>query len=350
MPLHRLNLELHARGLALENLGDIAYQTIAGAISTGTHGTGRSLGGLATQVTGLRLIAGDGSLIDCSAEVEPAVFHAARVGLGALGMISTVTLRCPPAFNLHAIEAPMPVDTVLGSLDELAGGNDHFEFFWFPHTDWALTKRNNRTHRPLSPRSRWREFLDDTLVNNVAFGALCRLGRWRPSLIPPLLAKLPPPGGAEYVDKSYEVFVSPRLVRFYEMEYGIPREAAREAFNEVRRYIERSGLVITFPVEVRFVAGDDIPLSMAYGRDTCCIAVHVYQGTHYHQYFEAVEQIMSGYGGRPHWGKLHFQTAETLASRYPEWDRFQAVRARLDPEGRFSNPYLERVLGPVAGG
>ena len=175
-------------------------------------------------------------------------------------------------------------------------------------------------------------------------------GAWRPSLIPPLLARLSPPGGAEYVDKSYEVFVSPRLVRFYEMEYGIPREAAADAFNAVRRYIERSGLVITFPVEVRFAAGDDIPLSMAYGRDTCYIAVHVYQGTHYQQYFEAVEQIMNGYGGRPHWGKLHFQTAETLAPRYPEWDRFQAVRARLDPAGRFSNPYLERVLGPVAGG
>jgi len=350
MSLHRLNVELQVRGLALENLGDIAYQTIAGAISTGTHGTGRSLGGLATQVTGLRLIASDGSLVDCSAEMEPEVFHAARVGLGALGIISTVTLRCLPAFNLHAFETPMPVDTVLGSLDELVGGNDHFEFFWFPHTGWALTKRNNRTDRPLSPRSRWSEFRDDILVNNVAFGALCRLGRWRPSLIPPLLGRLPPPGAAEYVDKSYEVFVSPRLVRFYEMEYAIPREAAVEAFNEVRRYIERSGLVITFPVEMRFAAGDDIPLSMAYGRDTCYIAVHVYQGTHYQQYFEAVEQIMIGYGGRPHWGKLHFQTAETLALRYPEWDRFQAVRARLDPTGRFSNPYLNRVLGPVVGG
>jgi FAD-linked oxidoreductase len=350
MPLHRLNVELRARGLALENLGDIAYQTIAGAISTGTHGTGRSLGGLATQVTGLRLISGDGSLIDCSAETEPAVFHAARVGLGALGMISTVTLRCPPAFNLHAIEAPMPVDTVLNSLDELLAGNDHFEFFWFPHTGWALTKRNNRTDRPISPRSRWQEFRDDILVSNVAFGALCRLGRLRPSLIPPLLAKLPPPSGAEHVDESYKVFASPRLVRFYEMEYAIPQEAAAEALNEVRRYINRSGLVITFPVEMRFVAGDDIPLSMAYGRDTCYIAVHVYQGTHYQQYFEAVEQIMSGYGGRPHWGKLHFQTAETLAPRYPQWDRFQAVRARLDPAGRFSNRYLERVLGLVDGG
>jgi len=244
----------------------------------------------------------------------------------------------------------MPVDTVLGSLDELLAANDHFEFFWFPHTDWALTKRNNRTDRPLSPRGRWQEFRDDMLVSNMAFGALCRLGRLRPSLIPPLLAKLPPPGGAEYVDESYRVFVSPRLVRFYEMEYAIPQEAAAEALNEVRRYIDRSGLVITFPVEVRFVAGDDIPLSMAYARDTCYIAVHVYQGTHYQQYFEAVEQIMNGYGGRPHWGKLHFQTAETLAARYPEWDRFQAVRARLDPAGRFSNPHLERVLGPVAGG
>jgi len=343
----RLSEELDRNGLALENLGDINYQSISGAISTATHGTGRAFGGIATQVTGLRLIAGDGSILECSAEKEPEVFSAARVGLGALGIISTVTLRCVKTFNLRALEVPERVDQVLERLDENIRENDHFEFFWVPNTGWALTKRNERTDSPLATRGRWREFRDDILVNNIAFAALCRIGRLRPSLIPRVARALPQTGRTEYVDKSYRVFASPRLVRFYEMEYAVPLEAGIEAFNRVRRFLKQSGLIPIFPVEVRFTAGDDIPLSTAGGRDSCYIAVHVFEGMQYQQYFEAVEDIMNDYGGRPHWGKLHFQTAETLAARYPQWDAFQSVRARLDPEGRFSNPYLDRVLGPV---
>lgn len=341
----QLNEELDARGLALPNLGDIAYQSIAGAIATATHGTGRALGGIATQVVGMRLVAGDGAVVECSADQEPEVFRAARVGLGALGIVSTVTLLCVPAFRLHAIEEPMRVDAVLAALDEHVEGNDHFEFFWVPHTGWALTKRNNRTDAPPAPRGRWQEFRDDILMSNVAFGALCRLGRLRPSLIPRLSKMVPSVGRVEYVDKGYRVFASPRMVRFYEMEYAIPREACAEALNRLRDYVDRSGLRISFPVEVRFTAGDDCSLSTAFGRESCYIAVHVYQGMHYQQYFEAVEGIMNGYGGRPHWGKLHFQTAETLAPRYPEWEQFCRVRARLDPDGRFTNAYLDRVLG-----
>jgi FAD-linked oxidoreductase len=347
--LSRLNEELEALGLAMENLGDIAYQSIAGAISTATHGTGARFGGLATQVAGLRIIAGDGSVIECSEEREPEVFRAARVGLGALGVISAVTLKCVPAFNLRAVEMPIRVDEVLESLEEHIRENEHFEFFWVPHTGWALTKRNNRTDDPLAPRGRWQELRDDYLLTNFTFGALARLGRLRPSLIPRLVRIVPGGGRLEYVDKGYRVFASPRLIRFYEMEYAIPAQAATEALNRVREYIKRSGLKISFPVEVRFAAADDIPLSTASGRDTCYIAVHVFEGTHYQQYFEGVEHIMNDYDGRPHWGKLHFQTAATLTTRYPEWDAFQQVRARLDPKGVFSNPYLERVLGPAGG-
>ncbi len=348
IPLSQLNEELDRRGLAMENLGDIAYQSIAGAISTATHGTGKDLGGLATQAIGLRLIAGDGSIIDCSADSEPEVFQAARVGLGALGVISTVTLQCVDAFNLHVVEMPMRVDEVLESLDEHLAANDHFEFFWVPGTGWALTKRNNRTEKPLAPRGRWQEFRDDILISNIGFGLVCRIGRLRPSLIPRVAKAIPSTGRTEYIDKSYRVFASPRLIRFYEMEYSIPADAAIAAFNRVREYVRRSGLILSFPVEMRFTAGDDIPLSTASGRPSCYIAIHVYQHTHYQQYFEAVEHIMNDYGGRPHWGKLHFQTAETLAPRYPDWGAFQKVRTRLDPDGRFSNPYLDRVLGPIA--
>ena len=332
----------------MENMGDIAYQSIAGAISTATHGTGARFGGIATQVAGMRIIAGDGSIIDCSPERDPEVFHTARVGLGALGVISEVTLRAVAAFNLRAVESPVRVDDLLASLDEHVADNDHFEFFWVPHTGWALTKWNARTDDPERPRPRWQAFKDDYLMSNVAFGALNRAGRLWPSLVPRLSRMIPSSGRVEYVDRGYRVFASPRLVRFYEMEYAIPAEACAEALNRVRAYVRQSGLMISFPVEVRFTAADGIPLSTAYGRKSCYIAVHMYQGTQYQQYFEAVEDIMDDYGGRPHWGKLHYQTSETLAPRYPEWDRFQQVRRRLDPHGVFTNAYLDRVLGKIS--
>ena len=344
--LEDLNEHLDRRGLALPNLGDIVYQTIAGATSTSTHGTGPLLTGLAGQIVAMRLVLADGSAVDCSPTEESELFHCARVGLGALGIISTVTVGVVPAFNLAAVEEPMRVDDVLAAIDEHVDGNDHFEFYWVPHTGWALTKRNNRTTEALSRRGRLVEWRDDYLVQNYAFGALCRVGRVRPRWIPKLAKALPSAGRVSYVDRSYRVFASPRLVRFYEMEYAIPREAGVEALGRVRRFVEDSGLLLSFPVEVRFTAPDDIPLSTANGRESCYIAVHVFEGMEYRPYFEGVERIMDAYGGRPHWGKLHFQTARTLAERYPEWERFAAVRDRVDPERRFSNAYLERVLGP----
>ena len=348
IPLHRLSPELDARGLALQNMGDIDCQTIAGATQTATHGTGLRFGNLSSQIVGLRLVTADGSVIDCSPEQEPEVFDSARVGLGALGVLSTVTLQCEPAFRLHAVEEPMRVDEVLADLDELVEGNDHFEFFWVPHTGWALTKRNRRTDEPARPRSRRKEWVDDVLVTNVLFGAACRVGRWRPSLVPRVAKLIPSSGRVEYTDRSDKVFTSPRYVHFLEMEYAIPREAVPEALNRVRALVDQLGIQLSFPVEVRMTAGDDIPLSTAHGRETGYIAVHVYRGTPFDAYFTGVEGIMDTYGGRPHWGKMHFQSHETLAPRYPAWDRFQTMRARLDPTGRFANPYLDRVLGPAA--
>ena len=347
IPLHRLSDELDARGLALENMGDIDQQSVSGATQTATHGTGLRFRNLSSQIVGLRLVTADGSVLECSESENADVLDAARVGLGALGLVSTVTLQCVPAFRLHAVEEPMPVEDVLADLDELVATNDHYEFYWVPHTRWALTKRNRRTDEPARPRPRAREWVDDMALNNYAFGVLCRVGRWRPSLIPRLARIIPNTGRLDYVDRSDRVFTSPRKVRFWEMEYGIPREALPEALNRVRKLVDEMGMEISFPVEVRVVAPDDIPLSTAHGRETGYIAVHVYRGTPYDTYFTGVERIMDSYGGRPHWGKLHFQRAETLATRYPRWDDFQRVRSRLDPEGRFANPYLDRVLGPV---
>jgi L-gulono-1,4-lactone dehydrogenase len=343
--LEHLNEVLDGRGLAMPNLGDIAYQTVTGATATATHGTGARLPGLAAQIVGLRIVTGDGSVVSCSADDEPEVFHCARVGVGALGLVSTVTLQLVPAFHVRAVNEPMRVDAVLADLDALVDENDHFEFFWVPHTGWALTKRNNRTTDPLAPRSRVRQWWDQMAMENLAFGVVCRLGRLRPDWIPRLARALPSSGRQEYVDRSYKVFASPRHVRFYEMEYEIPREACPEALNRVRRFVDDEGLMLSFPVEVRFTAADDIPLSTGYGRPNAYIAVHVFERTEYEPYFRGVERIMDDYAGRPHWGKLHFQSADTLAPRYPEWDRAQAVRRRLDPEGRFANAYTRHVFG-----
>ncbi len=343
--LHRLNGELASRGLALENLGDIAYQSVAGAIATATHGTGIAFGGLATTVVGLRLVTGDGTVVDCSPDAERAVWTAARVGVGALGVVSRVTLQCVPAFNLHAVEEARPVDEVLDDLDALVDGNDHFEFFWIPGTRWALTKRNRRTSEPARPRRRWQAFRSDVVADNLAFGAMLRVGRHRPDWVPRIARRIPSAGRQDYVERSDRVFASPRLVRFLEMEYAVPREAFPSAFAAVRALERRIGVPVGFPVECRFTAGDDIPLSTASGRDTAYIAVHVGTGAPHDQYFTGVEAIMDEHDGRPHWGKLHYQRAATLAPRYPRWDDFQAVRARLDPAGRFANPYTDRVLG-----
>jgi len=343
--LSKLNQALYENSLAMQNLGDIAYQTIAGAISTSTHGTGAKFTGIANQVVALRIVLADSSIVECSANVNAQLFSCARVGLGALGLISTVTLKVVPAFNLAVIEEPMRVDDVLQNLDLHVDSNDHFEFFWVPHTGWALTKRNNRNNLPIEPMSKMSHWYSKTLMENYAFGAVCMLGKARPSLIPKLAKALPSSGRNEFSDASHKVFASKRIIKFYEMEYAIPREACAEALNRVRRMVTDSGFFLNFPVEVRFTAPDEIPLSTASNRESAYIAVHIYKGMNYVPYFKEVESIMNSYEGRPHWGKLHFQSAATLASRYPQWDVFQAVRNQVDPKRMFSNQYLETVLG-----
>ncbi len=347
--IRELSRQLIAHGLALENLGDIDIQTIAGAISTATHGTGAKLGNIPSQVSELTLVLADGSTLVCSPEREPEVFRAARVGLGALGVIAEVTLRCVPAFTLRGVDEPAPLAETLERFEELALGNDHFEFFVFPHAESALTRTNNRTDEPPRPRGRLAAYAQDVLLTNTAFGAFCRVGRRFPSRIPQinrLVMRLA--GRSTRVDRSAAIFASPRLVRFTEMEYALPRERTPDAVSRVMEMIEQRGFAVPFPIEVRTVAPDEAFLSTAGERDSGFVAVHMYERMEWQPYFRAVEAIMDELDGRPHWGKRHFQTAATLRPRYPHWDRFQAVRARLDPAGRFANAWTERVLGPLA--
>jgi L-gulonolactone oxidase len=346
--LRKLNAGLAAFDLAMANLGDIDKQTVSGAISTGTHGTGARLGGLATQVVALDLVTADGSVLHCSAEENPDVFNAARISVGALGVITSLTLQCVPAFLLRAQERPLPLPEVLDGFDELADGNDHFEFYWFPHTDLALTKRNNRVASGVgaSPISRLRGWVDDELLSNKVFELTNRLATRQPGLVPRINRIASRALSArEYVDASYKVFCSERNVVFRESEYAVPREHAVDVIRRLRSWIDSSGSRIPFPIEVRVAAADDIWLSTAHGRDTAYIAIHQYHRLPHDEYFQAFERIVADYDGRPHWGKLHTLTASDLRTRYPRFDDFLEVRDRLDPDRTFTNPYTRHVFG-----
>jgi FAD-linked oxidoreductase len=346
--LKTLNAELDRLGLAMTNLGDIDAQTIAGAISTGTHGTGARFGGISTQVAALELVLADGSVVTCSPDERQELFAAGRVGLGALGVISTVTLRTEPAFVLAAEERPEPLDDVLAALDANCADNDHFEFYWFPYGRNALTKRNNRMPAGTTPEplSRTRQFVEYQLMENTVFGAVCRVGRAIRPLVRPLNRLSSAVLSARaYRDVSHRVFVTNRTVRFVESEYAVPRAAVGEVLAELRTRAPKLADPVMFPVEIRVAAADDIWLSTAYERDSAYIAIHQFVGMPYRRYFDLFESIAGAVGGRPHGGKMHSLDADALRTRYPRFDDFTALRAKVDPDRKFANPYLDRVLG-----
>ncbi|WP_285656227.1 D-arabinono-1,4-lactone oxidase [Actinomycetospora sp. NBRC 106375] len=351
--LRALNTALDAHGLAMANLGDIDAQTISGAVATGTHGTGARLGGVATQVVALDLVLADGSVVHCSAGDE--LFEAARIGLGAFGVVTGLTLQCVPAFTLRAVERPEPLDDVLTGLDALLTGDDdgadHVEFYWFPYGSQALVKRNTRVDPadappPLHPV---RRFLEYDVVENAAFGALCRVARALPRTAVPLGRVAGSVLSArEYGDRSHRVFTTRRRVRFVESEWAFPRDRLAGVLDDLRALVPRLEHPVLFPVEVRVAAADDVWLSTAYGRDTAYVAIHQYVGAPREEYFTGFAEIAAAAGGRPHWGKVHPLDAAALRERYPRFDDVRRVRRDVDPGGLFTNPHLDRVLGPVA--
>ncbi|MBX3092964.1 MAG: FAD-binding protein [Cryobacterium sp.] len=346
--LFQLPALLAPHGLAMENLGDIDAQTIAGATSTGTHGTGGSFRGLAAQLVGATIVTADGGVLRVSEAENVELWPAARLGLGALGILVDVTVQCVPAFALHALEQPEPLAAVLEDFSARVEAVDHFEFYWFAHTETVLTKTNTRLapDTELAPLGAVRRWFDDTLMANGVFEATCALGHALPPVVPGinrLATRLW--GNREFSDVSTSVFATRRTVRFREMEYAIPREAIPDALRAIRALIDSRGWRVSFPIEVRAAASDDLWLSTAHGRETGYIAVHRYWRENHLDYFRAVEDVMRGFDGRPHWGKIHFQDAESLAALYPRFGDFVAVRDRLDPERLFANAYLDRVLG-----
>ncbi len=339
---------LNPLGLALENMGDVDRQTVSGATSTGTHGTGVAIGGLSSRVTGATLVTGRGEVLVVSEDENAELLPAVALGLGALGVLATVTIQCVPRYLLRAVEEPLPFDAVLAEFEARSRAADHFEFFWFPHTEGARTKTNTRLPltagtRPLGSASR---FLDEELVNNGALGALVGVGRWAPAATPRINRMIESVSSRrDYTDESHRVFITRRRVRFREMEYALPLQAVPGAIRELRAMIERRGFRVSFPIEVRSAAADPLWLSTAHERESGYVAVHRYFRDPDREYFREAEAILAAHEGRPHWGKMHTLGADELRGRYPRFDDFLAVRERLDPDRVFANPYLDRVLG-----
>ena len=341
-----LNRALDSLGLAMANLGDIDRQTIAGAISTGTHGTGATMPNLPAQVAAIDLLTADGKVHELDEGETSDLLRAARVAIGSLGVITAVTLRTVPAFNLHRVDEPMPLDRVLADFDELTAANEHFEFFVFPYTDTALTICRNSTDRPPAPRSRFERYVGDVVIENGLGDLALRLTGKVPSVIPKT-ARFSSRfmSQAEQIDVSHECFANYRTIRFNEMEYAVPRESGPEALARVLDLIRSKSMPLAMPIECRVVPADDNLISPVSGRDSTYIAIHQYAGLEWQPYFREIERIFDSYDGRPHWGKHHFQTAETLAPRYPAWEEFARIRDLLDPNRTFTNEYVRTVLG-----
>lgn len=348
-PLHVLSPELWRRGLALPNLGDIDRQTISGAISTGTHGTGLHFAGLGAGVTGIEMVCADGSLLTITDRQDADQVAGMTIGLGALGIVTAYELQCVPAFLLEALEQPDRLEAVLDSLDERVESSDHFEFYWFPHTDRVQTKTNTRiadTDR-IVPLANWRAKLDDDLLSNRVFEGVNRVTARIPRLAPAANAVS---GRAlsrrSYTDRSYQVFSTIRNVRFRESEFSIPRAQLPAVLRELAAYTDRRAEMVSFPVEVRFIGADDRWLSTSYERESAYLAVHQYHRRDHANYFKAFWSILEGHEARPHWGKMHELYAGDLRPLYPRFDDFVALRNRLDPDRVFTNHYLDTVLGP----
>jgi FAD/FMN-containing dehydrogenase len=313
----RLGEPLLAAGLALENQGDIDYQALAGAISTGTHGTGLGFGSLSSCATELRLILASGEPVTCSATSEPDLFKAAQLSLGLLGVISQIRMRLLPAYRLHERTWIASFEETMEQLDELIGTNEHFEFFWLPEHDASAMKALNSTTAEPSGEEP------------------------APPAPPGTLERYTHP---ERVDWSYRIYPSERIHQFVEMEFAVPLADGPDCFREIRQLIRTRHPWVTWAVEYRTQRADDLYLSPAYQRDSVTISVHERPDRPYRAYFDDCEAIFLNHGGRPHWGKLHSRTARDLRAHYPMWDRFQAVRERIDPRGRFLNPYLRRLM------
>ncbi|TDC84973.1 FAD-binding protein [Micromonospora sp. KC606] len=345
--LRELAEVLDRRGLALANIGTLAEQSVAGAISTGNHGSGLAHAPLSAQVIRLRLVTADGRVRTLDADHEPEVFRCARTALGTLGVLSTVTLRCVPQFNLRVSTRSEPLDTVLDGFTDWAAEADHVAFSWLPWQNRAGLRALRVTDAPRTRDAVRRRYA--TTLDEVRCGLIGLAGRADARAVPWLKGRrlLPARPAVEYVDASHRVFTFPQPVKFLALEHALPLEATPDALRALRRTLRRTGAYSPYSVLVRVGAGDDSPLSPAYGRRTGYVNLTVPRTAGQVELLRAIEPVLRDHGGRPHWGKAHTATVEVLAPRYPEWELFQRIRAELDPDGLFASDYTDRVLGPV---
>lgn len=336
-------------GLAMQNMGDINQQSIAGAISTSTHGTGITFGSLASQVVGLELLTGTGELLTVSARHNETLLNALRVTLGALGILTSITLQLVPEYDVHTVEQPATLDWVLNNWDALNTSHDHFEFFWFGHDSYVQTKTSQRL--PVSGQNpshagRVRRWFVDEFVTNAGLAGICHLGRLNASWVPPLNRLSTRVWGRSAGTAHWSnAFISSRRVRFNEMEYALPFDTIPEVINELRRLFRRHDISSTFPLEVRAAAPDTAWLASNHQQKTGYIAVHQHFRQDYQQYFARIEPVLLAAGGRPHWGKLHTLDSQRLGELYPRWSEVLTLRDQLDPERSFTNAHLAQVLG-----
>lgn len=343
--LKTLGQLLYDKGLAMENLGDIDVQAIAGAASTGTHGTGIHFQSISNQVVKLRLVTANGEILECSETENTEIFNAARVSMGSLGIISQLTLRCIPAYNLHYTAGKEDFYEVLKNLKQKNEGTRNFEFYYFPHTDWVQTKYINITQEQPEEKP-IRKFLNDVILENGFFGTACKISQYFPSScanVSKITTQLI--GPTKKTNHSHKIFATVRLVRFNEMEYNIPAVHFEEAMKKVKDTITKEKIATNFPIECRFVKGDNLYLSPAYQRDSAYISFHMYRPMPYKDYFKKMEEIMLEYDGRPHWGKMHNLKADVLSKKYPKWQEFLTIREQLDPNQTFINSYLKDLFG-----
>ncbi len=341
---------LHKAGLGLLNQGDIDRQAIAGAVGTGTHGTGKELKSISAAVTGFRLVVPGGDVLECSADKNSEVFHAGRVSMGSLGIMSEIELQCAPAYALEERGGRLSVGELFDTLDALRDGNRHFEFFWFPFADDVLIKTLNVSDTEPKARKRAPDGQDGPA--DITFRRLCEISRFAPFLRGRLQKQMTEQGGARYSGDhpgrsrwSHDAFPSDRNVRFNEMEYAVPAESGSDCVRDVAEHMRSSGVNFLFPIEYRYVAADDAWLSPFYERDSVTISIHQYHKQPYAKLFDGVENIFRKYEGRPHWGKLHTLEADDLQALYPRWSDFCDVRKRIDPDERMLNPFLRKIFG-----
>jgi len=337
---------LFKEGMAMENLGDIDVQSIAGTISTGTHGTGEEFGTISTQVIALRFVNGKGEIVDCSETKNRALFKAAQVSLGVLGIITEVTLQCVPTYKLALYNKKETLTAVFANLKERNETNRNFEFYWMPYTDTTWTKTSNIVASAEPDKINFFNYWSEYVLENYAFKLLCEFAKMFPSKNE-AVSKITADTIADVkkVYYSHKIYATQRMVKFREMEYNIPRAAYEDVFKEVVKTVNSKKFKIHFPIESRFVKGDDILMSPAYGRDAAYIACHVYAKKDCRPYFAALEEIFMTYGGRPHWGKMNQLTPERIADLYPEFTSFLKHRKEQDPDKVFVSPYLQQLLG-----